>query len=295
VLPQAIACFLDSIEQNLSMRLFLVLLIFLAGQSLGQAERIDQVYSFGSAHPDEVEQVLQQVLSKEGKMVILKDKGKVLIQDVASTHETVELLLADLSKPRPNVKVEVIFNEEASTNERRADLGFRTGGRDIQIGNRPGPGNTVEIDLMNRKTSTQHRAGQFLVVQSGSSASLRVVQEVPFVDYFYQYALGRGYVVESQTRWRDIGTQMSVRPRVRGQLIDVELMPQITRLVDGRSETIDYRDLVTTVTVAPGQEVSVGGFQGAGDEFNRNFFLGGRSRQSTHSAGFKIRASLFQY
>jgi type II secretory pathway component GspD/PulD (secretin) len=244
------------------------------------AESVDKVYSFGSADPKEVEDVLKQVLSKEGKIVILKDQAKVLVQDEPAVHETVALLLADMNKPRPNVKVEVIFNEETASTSRGADVGVRK--------------KSMEIDLMNHRTTTSRSSGQFLVVQSGSSASIRVVQEVPFVDYFYNYAYGHGYIT-SQTRWRDIGSQMSVRPKVRGNLIEVELMPQITALIDGRQEIIDYRDLATKVTVANGQEVSVGGFQGAGDEFNRNFFAGGSSTRSTQSSGFKIRASIFQY
>jgi type II secretory pathway component GspD/PulD (secretin) len=244
------------------------------------AERVDKVYSFGSADPQEVESVLRQVLSKEGKMVLLKDQAKVLVQDEAAVHETVALLLADLSKPRPNIKVEVTFNEDTTQTDRGAGVGLRR--------------NSLEVNLTNRQTSTSRSSGQFLVVQSGGSASLRVVQEVPFIDYFYTYAWGHGYL-STQTHWRDIGSQLSVRPRVRGELIEVELMPQITALVDGKREIIDYRDLVTTVTLANGQEVSLGGFQGAGDEFNRNFFIGGNQSRSTQSTGFKIRASLFQY
>lgn len=244
------------------------------------AERVDKIYSFGSADPKEVKEVLDQVLTKEGKMVILPDKGKVLIQDEASVHELAAVLLADLAKPRPNVKVEVIFHEDTSASQKGADSGVRN--------------NSVEINMMNRKSTVSRSSGQFLVVQSGSSASIRVVQEVPFADYFYNHARGRGYLL-TETRWRDIGSQMSVRPRVRGNLIDVELMPQITALVDGRREIIDYRDLATTVTLANGQEVSIGGFQGAGDEFNRNFFSGGNRSRATQSTGFKVRASLFQY
>jgi Bacterial type II and III secretion system protein len=245
-----------------------------------RAERVDKIYSFGSADPVEVEQALKQMLSKEGKYVILRDQGKVLVQDEAAVHETVVLVLTDLAKPKPNVKVEVIFNEDTSSSDRGADFALRR--------------NSVDINLMDRKTSSSRSSGQFLVVQSGSSASIRVVQEVPFIDFFYNYAWGRGYIT-TQTRWRDIGSQMSVRPRVRGNLIDIELMPQITALVDGRREIIDYRDLVTTVTVANGQEVSVGGFQGAGEEFNRYFFIGGSRTKSNQTSGFKVRASLFQY
>lgn len=262
------------------MRFFTLPLLLVLMLSQVLAERVDTIYSFGSADPKEVKEILTQVLSKDGKMVILPDKGKVLIQDERAVHELVAVLLADMAKPRPNVKIEVIFNEDTAMTEKGGNLGVRN--------------NSVEINLMNRKSTTSRSSGQFLVVQSGSSASIRVVQEVPFVDYFYNYARGRGYLL-SETRWRDIGTQMSVRPQVRGNLIDVELMPQITALVDGRLDVIDYRDLSTRVTVASGQEVSIGGFQGAGDEFNRNFFSGGDRSRSTQSTGFKIRATIFQY
>ncbi|NJK90835.1 MAG: hypothetical protein HC904_02750 [Blastochloris sp.] len=276
------------------MKMLRVTLLFLMSLFSLQAESVDRVYEMGSADPAELEFMIRQVLSKEGKVVVLKDRGKLLVQDRASVHETVALILADVNKPRPNVKVEVIFNEETSTHDQSADVGFRVGGRDVQVGNRPGPNNSVDLNLRNQRTTTSRSSGQFLVVQSGMSASLRVVTELPFVDYFYQFARGRGYVVQ-ETRWRDIGSQMSVRPLVRGNLIEVELMPQITALVDGRREIIDYRDLATTVVVADGQEVALGGFQGAGDEFNRNFFSGGGSSRRSQSSGFKLRASIFNY
>ncbi|MDZ4788158.1 MAG: hypothetical protein SH807_04380 [Blastochloris sp.] len=259
------------------------------------ADRVDKIYSFGSADPREVEEVLKGVLSPEGKIVILRDKAKVLVQDNAGVHELVGLLLTDMAKPRPNIKVEVIFNEDTSNKQRGGDVGFRAGGRDIQVGNRPGlPRNSIDINLMNQTTTTSRSAGQFLVVQSGLSAAIRVVQEVPYVDYFFNYAYGHGYIT-TQTQWRDIGSQMSVRPTLRGNLIEVVLMPQITALVDGNPMVIDYRDLATTVMVANGQEVSIGGFQGAGDEFNRNFFMGGNRTQTSQSTGFKIRATVFEY
>ena len=260
-----------------------------------QGETVSKVLNYGNATPDEVEQCLKQILSPSAKTVFVKSERKVLVQDDAAYVETAEAVVRQLAAPRPNVKVEVLFEEDTASDSRGADVRWRVGGRDVQAGNRPGPGNSIELNLMDRSSGQSSRSGQFLVVQSGRSASIRVVQEVPFVDYFFQYALGRGYVRQAQqVRWRSIGSQLSVKPTVVGRLIEVELMPQISALVDARCEIIDYRDLATVVTLANGAEVSVGGFKGATDEFNRNFFAGSGRSGRTQNSGFRVRATILE-
>ncbi|MDD5261352.1 MAG: hypothetical protein PHD76_05830 [Methylacidiphilales bacterium] len=258
-----------------------------------RAEVVSKVFNYGNADPAEVEQGLKQVLSPTGKMVILKPERKVLVQDETAYVETAEAIIKQLAAPRPNVKVEVLFDEDSSQTDRSAGVQWRTGGGGIHAGNRPGPGNSVDINLMDRSTTQSSRSGQFLVVQSGKSASIRVVQEVPFLNYFYQYALDHAYVTP-EVHWRSIGSQLSVTPRVVGDRIEVELMPQISALVDAKCEIIDYRDLATVVTVANGSEVAIGGFKGASDEFNRSFFSGGGRNGRTQSSGFRVRASILQ-
>lgn len=250
-----------------------------------------KVFTLGDADPQEAEAAVKAVLSPAGKTVLLVKERKLLVQDEPTQMALAEAILKDLTAPRPNVRVEISFLEDSASVDQRVQVTGRIGGRDLSIGNRPGPSG-VEIGGTNRRVTTSSMSGQFLVVQSGRTASIRVVREVPFVDYFIQYAHGHGYAVATQTRWRDVGTQMAVTPRVRAGYVEVDLMPQITALVDGRSETIDCRELVTTVTVPEGQSVQIGGFSRAGDEFNRNFFGRGRS-SGTQSGGFTLRATVF--
>jgi type II secretory pathway component GspD/PulD (secretin) len=271
------------------MKLILLMLVGLAAPLSAAVE--SKVFAIGDADIHEVEQAVKSVLSPQGKTVLLPRERKLLVQDEPDYLPMVESIIAQFNAPRPNVRVEVMFQEDSSQSDRGLDVQGRVGGRDLSIGNRPGS-NGFEIGGTNRRTTTSSTANQFLVVQSGRTASIRVVREVPFVDYFYDYAYGLGYLVGTQTRWRDIGSQMAVTPRVRGNVIDVELLPQITTLVDARQEVIDFRELATVVTVGSGQTVQIGGFQGASEEFNRNFFSRGRSR-GVQTSGFSLRATIF--
>jgi type II secretory pathway component GspD/PulD (secretin) len=267
--------------------------VFLGLLCVVHAGVVSKVFPLGDADPREVEAAVKSVLSANGKTVLLIKERKLLVQDEADNVTTSEAIVNEFTAPRPNIRVEVMFQEDATSNNRQLEVRGRVGGNDIQVGNAPMSRNSVVIQGNNSRTTQSSSSNQFLVVQSGRTASIRVVQEVPFVDYFYQYALNSGYVVSAETRWRDIGSQMAVTPRVVGSFIDVELMPQITRLVDARTETVDFRELATRVTVANGQTVDVGGFQGATEEFNRNFFSGGGRRSGTGSSGFRLRATVF--
>jgi type II secretory pathway component GspD/PulD (secretin) len=273
-------------------RITLLAVWWWAGLVLAGAAVVEsKVFTIGDADPREVEEAVKSTLSPKGKTVLLIRERKLLVQDEPEYLPMAEAIIAQFNAPRPNVRVEVMFQEDGAWGERGLEVRGRVGGRDISVGNRPGP-NGVEIGAVNRRTTTSSTANQFLVVQSGRTASIRVAREVPFVDYFYNYALGLGYITGAQTRWRSIGTQMAVTPRVRGNLVDVELYPQITALVDARQEIVEFRELATVVTVASGHTVQVGGFQGASEEFNRNFFGGGGRSRGSQTSSFSLRATV---
>lgn len=266
-------------------------MIWMLAGGLAAAELETRVFQLQYVDPPEAESAVKTVLSPKGKTVLLTRERKLLVVDEPAYVQAAATVVAQLDAPRPNVRVEIMFNEDSGLNERGLEVRGRVGGRDVSVGNRPGP-NGIEINGINRRTTTSSMANQFLVVQSGRTASIAVVREVAFVDYFFNYLLGLGYIANTETRWRSIGTQMAVTPRVVGSWIEVEVYPQITRLVDAHREIIDLREMATIVTVAPGATMHLGGFQGADDEFNRNFFTGGRSTRGTQQAGFSLRASI---
>jgi type II secretory pathway component GspD/PulD (secretin) len=268
-----------------------VAVFFLLGSPAGADDRKTEVIPFSYLAGTEVEAMVRPHLSEDGQLVVLHDKGKVLVVDRHEVVEIVRQMIKAADQPRPNVRIEVIFNEQGVQSDRGGMVQWRVGNKRIEAGNAPIPRNRIEIDAMDRRVTTSRRAGQFLVVQSGRAAALRVVQEVPYVDYFWHEARRYGYVT-AETPWEAIGTQLEIRPRVRGKLIDVELVPQISVLDQARPLVVSYREMTTRVTVGDGQTIDIGGFNNASGEFNRVFLTGVRDQRGSASGGFKLRASI---
>ncbi|MEM9399381.1 MAG: hypothetical protein AAF984_04170 [Verrucomicrobiota bacterium] len=270
------------------------------------AEIYSEVFDIGFASSEEVEALVKPLLSAKGKMVILEDRGKVLIQhENENTVTQAGQLIRELTAPRPNVRVNVSFQEMIQNNS--SDIAW-----DSDRYQKPGvyqrSGNTIKVRPIERNVyssddvyvsgnvrnqTSSRMSNQFLVVRSGHRASLRVGSDVPFIDYFYAYAFQLGYTRLSSVRWRSIGTFLSIKPTVLANgLIDIEVTPEISSLIDGKRQTIQYRNLSTHVTIAPGVEVTIGGFSKAAQGFNVNFFKGLSSRNNNGSHSFKISASL---
>jgi hypothetical protein len=204
----------------------------------------------------------------------------------------------------------------------------RSGGGGVSVW-KPG-GGAIDIDVINQSTGGAGMSKLSILVQSGKEGFIEVAREVPMIDYFTRYVVdgrygavlgvtpwvagnphlltlaGAAFEVP-QIRWEKEGTRMLVRPVVEGDLIHLTLMPQISaiRIVDpavfrsrglntfltGREQYVTYTQLATSVTVQSGQELTIGGFENAEPEFNRFFFGGTASTQSSRGS-FRVRATV---
>lgn len=255
---------------------------------------VSEIFEYGEASREEVEEVIRPLLSKEGKIVILADRRKVLVQDTGEVLEVVRMAMKGMSAPKANVRISLRFSDNGAHSDQGVRVGYQVGNRDIQVGDPRLSRNSVVIEGKHRSHTTTSVSTQFLVVQSGRSASIVVGREVPLVDYFRRLAVGYGIVRQDTAfRWESIGTELAISPRVLGNgLVEVEVTPRITALANGRYQTVDYKTLTTRVTVKPGMEVSIGGFSKASSEFNQNFFQGGSGGSGDQRIGFSLRADV---
>lgn len=114
---------------------------------------------------------------------------------------------------------------------------------------------------------------QFIVVLDGYSAGIFVGEQVPFISYYRRFLFERGYITEEkEIEMKDIGTKLKVKPRIIGNnMIEITLTPEISFLQDRKRRIIDIKTLSTTVVVADGQSLPIGGLQ-KDAEFDRYFF-----------------------
>jgi len=123
--------------------------------------------------------------------------------------------------------------------------------------------------------SSSRYVKQSLLVSDGLTGSIRVGEDIPYVEYYKRYLFKHGYaetIVE--TAFKEVGTKLVVTPKIRGDYIEITLTPQISYLSKGRKDVIDIRELTTSVIVANGQSISIGGLI-SDEEFSEYFFKTG--------------------
>ncbi len=135
----------------------------------------------------------------------------------------------------PNISIEVEFKESAR----------KTGGV-------KGLGETYSV-------RTSEYTKQHIVVTDGLSASIRVGEDVPFVNYYVDYLFKNGYIETREIVFKEVGTSLKVTPKIRGSVIEITLTPEISAVIDQKKKIIDVKRLSTTVMAADGQSISIGG------------------------------------
>ncbi|MEM7010900.1 MAG: hypothetical protein AAF585_05390 [Verrucomicrobiota bacterium] len=191
-------------------------------------------------------------------------------------------------------------------------------------------GGSIEIDMINQNRGGSSLNSSFVMVRSGSEGTIEVIREVPMVDEFTRFVadgsfgavlglnpriLGNNALLPlvggsfevPEIRWEEAGTRLLVRPTVEGNLIHLEIMPQISSVVivdpdalrrrglntwlTGREQYVTFTKLSTSVTVANGAEVQIGGFSKAPAAFNSYIWGSGRSGATT-VGGMTVRATI---
>ncbi|PAW76272.1 MAG: hypothetical protein B9S32_15605 [Verrucomicrobia bacterium Tous-C9LFEB] len=246
---------------------------------------VSKTFPYGSATVEELKEALPQVLSPRGKMIFVEATRKVVVQDEPDNVEAAGAIIAELSKVPANarnVRIEVTLQEIGGTRERSVS----TRGT-IHVD--PIEKNGLQISGTDQSRGSDRMVSQFLLVQSGRSATLQVGEEIPMVDYFYNFAIEGGYIQPGAVRWQNIGSRLSVLPRIVGNQIEITVTPEITTLVDAREQIVSFTKLATTITVADGGTMQLGGFDGASAEFNKGFFSRG-SRSTARVGSFTLKA-----
>ncbi|MDZ4744357.1 MAG: hypothetical protein SGI98_13185 [Verrucomicrobiota bacterium] len=247
----------------------------------------------GDADYHSVKEYLDDAKSPQGKVIMVTGKGKIILQDTPEAIALMTEIITEASKPAPLIRIELTLDEKGSSSVKGVDVqasgSINTGRGNIKIN--PIENNMLSMSARNDSSKSSHLSSQFLLVKSGASAVIKVGEDVPFVDYFWAYAHELGILYDVNVRWQEIGTQMRVYASARGNMIDIEIVPEITALTGDRYAPVSFRSLATTVTLRNGESMNIGGFSKADNDFNRHFFFGTRAT-GTLTGTFRLKAQL---
>lgn len=227
------------------LRIFLLLCVLaVAAPALAQDDTTVTVVSYGFIEGDQAVEIAKTMLSPKGKVTANTRNNTLIVVDTPESAQFIAAYFRDLPPPR-NVFIEVSVSEYGPSTQEFAGLPFRGA------------------------ASAQNRLIQ-LTVLDGGHGSIMVGDRVPYQQFFHQYFLSHGYILEGVV-FEEVGTKLDVHPKIYGNQAEITLTPSVSYYSGGRRETIAVRELSTQVTVANGQSIEIGSTPSAG-EFSTYFY-----------------------
>ncbi|MBS1235949.1 MAG: NolW protein [Proteobacteria bacterium] len=247
---------------------------------------------------DEVVPVVRPLLAP-GDSVSGMD-SRLIVRATPRTFAQIERLLAEIDTPRRNLRISV---RHAGESERVQDSQGVSG--DVRRGNtrivvtngnhstggvsvgRTGPDGNIQLHSERRITTTRDTLSQNLTVLDGGRAFLRVGESLPQVQPFL-VLVGNRLGVVAGIQYFDVTTGFEVEPRTLGERIELAVMPRLAFRSNQGTQTVNFQELRTVVTVKPGEWVDLGGVVESTNEVNRQILSTHRNTGSEDSR-FLIR------
>lgn len=248
-----------------------VLVLFGASLHLCGDEAVVRAYPLRSSKVDELVSILKDVLSANAKVTYQPSVGHIIIVGTEQDHKLAADLIAAIGAPSANVRLDVAIRNIGAESSGEASLG---GEGEVEI-SREGTSYKFRMkpSARARSMASDSLSLQTLVIQDGAEGSIFVGQEVPYIDWLYEFGRSAGYIQEN-FEMRRVGASLVATPRVLpGGLVEVTLTPELTGFVEGRLDRIRYTGVATRVIVADGGSVEIGGF-GENSEFYDKFLVG---------------------
>ncbi|MCX7885787.1 MAG: hypothetical protein N3B01_00820 [Verrucomicrobiae bacterium] len=240
--------------------------------------RVLRVHPLGYADASVVLEQVRTVIGPDGKVALDAPRQRLLVTATEEQHRQIAEIIRALSVPPKNIQIQVRITDLTGGGARGIGVTDVRGGIIIGGGTQIRGGATGVLGDTGLQSSQESL--QTITVTSGGRGYITVAEEVPYVDWFLDYAVLWGYL-RPGTVWRQVGSRLLVEPRVvgDGNLIHIKLTPEFSYFLDNQRCQTAIINAATELTVANGQEFVVGG-TAQNKEFMSRFLVGyDRNRQ----------------
>jgi hypothetical protein len=131
-------------------------------------------------------------------------------------------------------------------------------------------------------------------VLEGSSAYIRVGESRPVPSRQVVRTVINGQIVDrvvEGTEYRDAATGFSVRPRLQGDIVTLDINPQRDSFDDRRRGTVNVQQVTTTVSGRIGEWIDLGGMDDSRSD-ERSALLGRSSGRTGDRRGVQVRVEI---
>lgn len=260
------------------MRTWLRRLCFGLAVGLSMVVRADEeqmrtvIYPVVFGDPAALEVISTTIVGDDGHVFLDPAGRRLIVVTTDSKHAQLNQILGAADRVVGNVRIDVRFRNVGS----QRDSGASLSGQGSVV---TGPGGTrgrisLQPQVHQVLTESSSTVVQTLMVASGREASLRVGEQVPFIQWISEFGWNGGFT-ESLIQWQDVGSFLVVQPVIMGDqsTINIRLTPELRGLVDGNPYRTTFTALSTEVMVRDGETMSIGGAVN-NREFYSRFLVG---------------------
>jgi type II secretory pathway component GspD/PulD (secretin) len=279
----------------------MVIAAALLGAAVGAAtadSRVSVVHQLGFADPQGAYELVQGVLSPDGRAVLDERHNSLVVLDLPDRQEAVGKILATLQRPIQNLRVETRIVDRETGEDVQVDVS----GQLIIRSPRQRSGASVYFEADSKDSERTSTSRQFVVVASGGEASISLGKEIPYQKWLFTYGRRHG-IIASETVWQQVGSRLSVRPTVidGGRAIRLRIVPEFDYTLGGGGKkkkkpgkkTVLFAAAATELVVPVGEEVLIGGSEEQNDFYSR-LLVGYDRQRRVRRVDIYLRATIME-
>lgn len=251
------------------------------------------VYPITFGELDAVEAIGRSIVENEGHVVMDRSRERLIVATTTSRHARLKEVLGQAVPDNRNVRIDVHF-VRLSHEENRS---FAVHGEGTVVVDDNGSESVIHVQPRVQNTLSKGRSAdhQMLVVANGREVSLRVGEQIPYLEWISEYTWSHGFT-QTRLAWQEAGSFLLVSPTILpdGKTIRVRLIPEIRGELDGKPCHMSFAALATEVIVASGASLSIAA-NTRNTEFYSRFLVGFSRQGGRESVDISLTPSIVEF
>jgi len=245
------------------------------------------IYGTQGAAISVLAELANAIVADDGRVMEDPGGGRLLIITTPEKHALLRAALDQSTASIRNVQLNITFTESLRKRETGASLGgtFESSPTGSRL--------TLQPGIQYQRTNTDTDTAQMLVATSGTTASLRVGEVIPYLEWTVEDSPWNART-RIGTRWLDVGAFLTFTPTIQpdGERIHVRLTPEVRgRTAEGEPVSHRFTTLQTDVVARNGQTIEIANTEQANSLFER-FLIGGSSTRQKKSLVIAITPTI---
>ncbi len=219
---------------------------------------------------EEIIPILRPMVNEGGSVSGVRDQ--LIVKTTPTNLSEIRQILASIDRAPRRLMITVKQDIEGQVNRSRQDISgeYSTGNVGVSAGRRTGndrgisitaeddEGNNVRYRNLSTRSDLDDNNTYQVQTLDGEAAFVQSGQQVPIANR-NAYVVNGNIVVQDTIDYHDVSSGFYVLPRVSGDVVTLQVSPQLSRVQPNQAAIFDVQNANTTIRGKLGQWLQIGG------------------------------------